>query len=199
MQCKYHPDRPAKFFCASCNAPLCKECTEEVRPGQYYCFQCAMMQSISLGSTSIKDKREKGEEKKLKKKKEWGPFQYFVIVASVLVLVMWGVIIFSGEKAPTRSIDFAKKGRVLLFMVDGAIKRYTHYEDNRYPKKLSDLIPKYLSLRKDELFHLDKLSYIMVPKGDYRLSLVETKPREMNVILSAKGIEFVQPSSQVLK
>jgi hypothetical protein len=112
---------------------------------------------------------------------------------------MWGVIIFSGEKAPTRSIDFAKKGRVLLFMVDGAIKRYAHYEDNRYPKKLSDLIPKYLSLRKDELFHLDKLSYIMDPKGDYRLSLVETEPREMNVILSAKGIEFVQPSSQVPK
>jgi hypothetical protein len=158
-----------------------------------------MMQSISLVGASIEDKRKKGEEKKLKKKKERGPFQYFVIVASVLIVVMWGVIIFSGEKAPTRSIDFAKKGRVLLFMVDGAIKRYAHYEDNRYPKKLSDLIPKYLSLRKDELFHLDKLSYIMDPKGDYRLSLVETKPREMNVILSAKGIEFVQPSSQVLK
>ena len=199
MQCKYHPDKPAEFFCAACNAPLCKECAEEVRDGEYYCFQCAMMQSVSLVGTSIKGKLEKEEDKKREKKKKWGPFHYFVIVASVLVLVMWGVIIFSGQKAPTRTIDFAKKGRVFLFMVDGALKRYAHYEGNRYPEKLSILVPKYLSLRKDELFHLDKLSYIMDPKGDYRLSLVETKPGEMNVIMSAKGIEFNQHSSGGLK
>lgn len=196
MQCKYHPSRPAEFYCAGCNAPLCKECAEEVGAGQYYCFQCAMIHSVSEVGTSMKDKLEKEEDKKRKKKKKWGPFQYFVIVASVLVLVMWGVIIFGGQKAPTRTTDFAKKGRVLLFMVDGALKRYAHYKENRYPEKLSDLIPKYISLRKDELFHFDKLSYKRDPKTGYRLSMARSKPGEMNIILSPKGIEYTQPSSE---
>jgi hypothetical protein len=193
MQCKYHPDKPAEIFCASCNAPLCKECAEEAKPGQYYCFECAMLHSVSEVGTSMREKREKGEEKKEKKK--WGPFHYFVIVCSVLILVMWGIIIFGGQKAPPRMVDFAKKGRVLLFMVDGALKRYAHYEGNRYPERLSKLVPKYLSLRKEELFNLDRLSYQRDPKGGYSLSLAKTKPGEMNVILSAKGIEYSRPPS----
>jgi len=193
MQCKYHPDRPAEIFCASCNAPLCKECAEEAEPGQYYCFECAMLHSVSEVGTSIREKREKGEEKKEKKK--WGPFHYFVIVCSVLILVMWGIIIFGGQKAPPRTVDFAKKGRVLLFMVDGALKRYAHYEGSRYPEKLSNLVPKYLSLSKEELFHLDKLSYQRDPKAGYLLSLAKAKPGEMKVILTPGGIEYSRPSS----
>ena len=193
MQCKYHSDRVAEVFCTSCNAPLCKECAEEAEPGQYYCFECAMLHSVSEGGTSIREKREKGEEKKEKKK--WGPFRYFVLLSSVLLLVMWGVIIFGGQKAPTRTIDFAKKGRVLLFMVDGAIKRYAHYEGNRYPEELSNLVPKYLTLRENELFHLEKLSYQTDPKAGYRLSLAKTKPGEMKVILTPGGIEYTQPPS----
>ena len=193
MQCKYHPDRPAEIFCASCNGPLCKECAEEAEPGQYYCFECAMLHSVSEVGTSIREKREKGEEKKEKKK--WGPFRYFVLLSSVLILVMWGIIIFGGQKAPPRTVDFAKKGRVLLFMVDGALKRYAHYEGSRYPEKLSNLVPKYLSLSKEELFHLDKLSYQTDPKAGYRLSLAKAKPGEMKVILTPGGIEYTQPPS----
>jgi hypothetical protein len=193
MQCKYHPDRPAEIFCASCNAPLCKECAEEAKPGQYYCFECAMLHSVSEVGTSMREKREKGEEKKEKKK--WGPLHYFVIVCSVLILVMWGIIFFGGQKAPPREVDFAKKGRVLLFMVDGALKRYAHYEGNGYPERLSKLVPKYLSLRKEELFYLDRLLYQRDPKGGYSLSLARTKPGEMNIILSAKGIEYSRPPS----
>ena len=195
MKCKYHPKREAEFFCASCNAPLCTECGEESRSGEYYCFQCAMLHSVSEVGTSIKDKREKTTDKEDKKKKKRGPFQYFVIISSVLILVMWGVIIFGGQPAPPRKIDFAKKGRVLLFMVDGAIKRYAHYEGDKYPEKLSNLVPKYLSLRKDELFHLEKLSYQKDPKTGYRLSVANPKAGEMNVILSPKGIEYTRPSS----
>lgn len=193
MQCKYHPDRPAEIFCASCNGPLCKECAEEAEPGQYYCFECAMLHSVSEVGTSIREKREKGEEKKEKKK--WGPFRYFVLLSSVLILVMWGIIIFGGQKAPPRTVDFAKKGRVLLFMVDGALKRYAHYEGSRYPEKLSNLVPKYLSLSKEELFHLDKLSYQTDPKAGYRLSLAKAKPGEMKVILTPGGIEYTHPPS----
>jgi hypothetical protein len=32
----------------------------------------------------------------------------------------------------------AKKEKVLLFMVDGAIKRYVHYEENKYPGQNMD-------------------------------------------------------------
>ncbi|MBE9593077.1 MAG: hypothetical protein IMF19_06325, partial [Proteobacteria bacterium] len=113
MKCKYHPKRKAEFFCASCNAPLCKECAEESKSGEYYCFQCAMLHSVSEVGTSIKDKRAETTEKKAVKKKKKGPFQYFVIISCVLILVMWGVIIFGGQPAPPRKIDFAKKGRVL--------------------------------------------------------------------------------------
>lgn len=190
MKCKYHPQREAKFFCAGCNAPLCEECAEEAKSGEYYCFQCAMLHSVSEVGTSITDKREKSSKKGRKKKKKWGPFQYFVIISTVMILVMWGVIIFGGQPAPPRTIDFGKKGRVLLFMVDGAIKRYAHYEGNRYPEKLSNLVPKYLSLRKDELIYLNKLSYKRDSKIGYRLSFANLKAGEMNLILSSKGIEY---------
>ena len=67
MQCKYHPERSAERFCANCNAPLCEECAEEIRPGNFLCFQCAMIQSVSEVGTSIKEKREYDEKKKKKK------------------------------------------------------------------------------------------------------------------------------------
>ena len=194
MKCKYHPKRQAEFFCASCNAPLCKECAEESKSGEYYCFQCAMLYSVSEGVTTIKNKLDEIE-KKTDRKKQWGPFQYFVIISSVLILVMWGVIIFGGQPAPKGVANFAKKGRVLLFMVDGAIKRYAHYEGNKYPEKLSNLVPKYLSLGKDQLFYLEKLSYKRDPKIGYRLSVVNPKAGGMNVILTPKGIEYTQPSN----
>jgi hypothetical protein len=195
MKCKYHPKRQAEFFCASCNAPLCRECAEESKSGEYFCFQCAMLHSVSEVGTSIIDKRDEITEKKTVRKKQWGPFQYFVIISSVLILVMWGVIIFGGQPAPPQKIDFAKKGRVLLFMVDGAIKRYAHYEGSKYPEKLSNLVPKYLSLGKDQLFYLKKLSYKKDPVIGYRLSIANPKAGEMNVILTPKGIEYTQPSS----
>jgi len=195
MQCKFHPDRAAEFFCASCNTPLCEECAEKAGEGEYYCFQCAMLHSVSEVGASIQEKRKGEDAKKLRKRKRWGPFRYFVVVSCVLILVMWGIIIFGGQKAPPKTIDFAKKGRVLLFMVDGAVKRYAHYEGERYPEKLSNLVPKYLLLKTDELFHLEKLLYQRDPKAGYRLSLAKIKPGEMSIILSPKGIEYAQPPS----
>jgi hypothetical protein len=75
MQCKYHHDRLAEFFCDICNAPLCKECAEEIQPGRYYCFQCAMLHSIREFYVSLEDKQEKGEEEREKSK--WGTLQSF--------------------------------------------------------------------------------------------------------------------------
>ena len=198
MQCKYHPERKAEFFCASCNAPLCKECAEEVKPGNYLCFQCAMIQSVSEVGTSIKEKREQEEKKKRKK---WGPFRYFVIVSSVLILVMWGYIIFGGQELPATiaTVDYGKQGRVLLFMVDGAIKRYAHYEKDKYPESLTDLIPKYLSLEGEQILHLKQLLYQLDPNTGYRLSLASPQPGEMNVVLTSKGIEYTAPSEEGAK
>jgi hypothetical protein len=195
MQCKYHPDRTAEVFCTSCNAPLCRECAEEAKPGQYYCFECAMLHSISQVGTSIKDRRDRGTEKKEKERKKWGPFSYFVVIASVLILVMWAVIIFGGQPAHQRTTDLGTQGRVLLFMVDGAIKRYAHYEGNRYPTQLTDLVPKYLTLNKEELVHLKTLTYERDPNRGYRLSLSSPKAGQMGVTLSPKGVEYTAPSS----
>jgi hypothetical protein len=154
-----------------------------------------MLHSVSEVGTSMRERREEEEEKKLKRRRKWAPFHYLVTVSSVLILVMWGVIIFGGQKAPPRSIDHVTKGRVLLFMVDGAIRRFALYEGNRYPEQLTDLIPKYLPLRETEIAHLKRLSYQRDVGIGYRLSLANPTPGEMNIVLSPKGIEYTSPSS----
>jgi len=191
MQCTYHPKTEAEFSCAICNAPLCRECAEEVRPGHYCCLRCAMLQSVSEAGTSIQEKRERQEERREKTK--WGPFQYFVILSSVSILLMWGVIIFGGQKPPPRTADFAKSERVLLFMVDSAIKRYANYERNKYPEQLTDLIPKYLPQREDEVFNINHLSYKRDLKVGYRLHLAASKPGQMSLVLTANGVEYTPP------
>ena len=67
MRCKHHPEREAEQFCATCGIPLCQDCVEETRPGEYFCFQCAMLQTVTIGGTSIVDKRKKAVEKKAEK------------------------------------------------------------------------------------------------------------------------------------
>jgi hypothetical protein len=151
-----------------------------------------MFQSVSAGGTSLDEKQEKVARKKERFRKR-GPFKYFVAVSGVLILVMWGVILFGGKAPPTRNAEFSKKGRVLLFMVHGALKRYAHYEGRRYPERLSDLAPKYLSLGKSELHLLDKLSYETDPGMGYRLSLTSPDRGGMTVVLSAKGIHQIPP------
>ena len=79
-------------------------------------------------------------------------------------------------------------------MVDGAIKRYALYEGNRYPEQLTDLIPGYLPMRQDETSHLESLSYQRDTKAGYRLSLARAKPGEMNIVLTATGVEYTAPS-----
>jgi len=195
MQCKNHPDRPAEHFCAGCGIPLCVECAEETKPGEFYCFKCAMLVSVSAVGTTVRGKKERLAEKREKEKgkKKWTPFRCFVLISSVMILVMWGVILFGGQKAPAGAADLAGQPRVFLFMVDGALKRYAHYEDGRYPTGLGDLIPKYLSLRQEELPLLDTLAYARDPSAGYRLSLAKPRPGEMNLIISPKGIKYETP------
>ncbi len=195
MQCKNHPERNAEHFCASCGIPLCEDCAEETESGERHCFQCAMFQTVSGVGSSLKDRREKAVEKKLEDKKKWGPFQYFLVASSALIVVMWGVILFGGQKAPANRGDLSKNTRVLLFMVDSAIKRFAHFEGSQYPKELTELIPKYLQLNKEELPLLNKLSYQKDPAEGYRLTPLTTKPGEMQVVLSSRGISYT-PSSE---
>ena len=197
MQCKQHPDREATQYCASCGIPLCDDCAEEQKSGKYLCFQCAMVQSVSEVGTSLKDKRQKSAKKKEEKeKKRWGAFQYFLIVSGVLFVSMWGYIIFGGQELPSSQTDFVNQPRVLLFMVDGAIKRYAHYENNQYPEKLTDLIPVYLPLAKADLAHLNLLSYRRDNQAGYRLSLRGTKEDDMNITISPQGIQYESSSRE---
>ena len=201
MQCKYHQDRQAEHFCVGCNAPLCSDCVEEVRPGVYACFQCAMLQSVSQVGSTIVDKKEMAEEKKARKKKAWGPYRYFLVVSSVLILAMWGVIIFGGKPAPEQTavnLDKAKAGRVLLFLVNGSLNRYAHYEGNRYPESLKDLVPKYLQLKKKQVLFLDNLEYSRDPDPavGYRLSLAHVKKGNMKITLTAGGVRSTLPGEE---
>lgn len=194
MQCKYHTDRRAEHFCSACGIPLCRDCAEESDPGVFYCFQCAMLQSVSDAGTTIKDQRETARERKLKKKKKWGPFQYFVVASSVLILVMWTVILFGGQEAPEGRADFANQPRLLLFMVDSSLKRFAFYEGNRYPDKLADLIPRYLAFGENELPLLDTLKYRKDSQAGYFLSMAKPIPGQMNMTISPKGITFEPPA-----
>jgi hypothetical protein len=197
MKCKNHPNREAGQFCASCGIPICDDCAEEVKPGQFFCFQCAMLQSVSQVGTSLVNKRERAQEKKLeKKKREWGPFQYFMIISSVLIVVMWGVILFGGKKPIGKQMDISKNERVFLFMVDSYIKRYANHHNDRYPDSLKDMVPKYLPLRGDNINNLGRLSYTKDTKLGYQLSLANTKPNQMKIVISAKGITYEPPSEE---
>jgi hypothetical protein len=190
MKCKNHPNRDANHFCTSCSIPICDDCTEQTTSGEAYCFQCAMLQAVSGVGTSLTSKREKASEKELEKKKEKGPFHYFVIASSVLIVVMWGVIIFGGQEAPGSKIDFSENPRIFLFMVDSSIKRYAHFEGNNYPNTILDIIPKYLKLIDEEMHYLSLLSYNKDPNEGYRLSYSNPQPGEMNIIISPKGIKY---------
>jgi hypothetical protein len=148
---------------------------------------------VSAVGTKIKDRREKAVEGKLKEKKKWGPFRYFILVASVLIVVMWGVILFGGEKAPAGGTDYASNPRAFLFMVDSSIKRYLHFEKKGYPDQLTQLIPKYLPLRNEKAAQLAILSYQKDTAVGYRLSLARSKPGEMVIILTPKGVEYKNP------
>ena len=201
MQCKYHPDREAVYFCASCNTPLCSDCAEEVGPGTYACFQCAMLQTVSSVGSNIRDRKETALEKEARKRKKWGAFHYFLIVCFVLILSMWGVIIFGGKPAPEQTatmLDENKAGRVLLFLVNGSIKRFAHYEGNRYPERLADLVPRYLHVKKNQLQFLEKLRYAKDPDPaiGYRLSLAHVKKGEMNITLTAGGVKYFLGSGE---
>jgi len=143
----------------------------------------------------VRGKKERLADKKErdKRKKNLTPFRCFVGISSMMILVMWGVILFGGQKAPAGAADLAGQPRILLFMVDGALKRYAHYESGRYPAGLTDLVPKYLSLRSEELSLLNTLAYARDFQLGYRLSLSKPKPGEMNLIISPKGIQYENP------
>jgi hypothetical protein len=192
MQCKNHPDRQATHFCATCEMPLCDDCAEESEPGRYYCFKCAMITSVSAVGATMRDKKERAAEGRAKEKKKLTAFHYFVIFTSTLILAMWGFILFGGQEFPNTegNIDLAGNTRVLLFLVDGGIKNYAHANGNTYPQRLPDLVPDYLSIGSDQLRHLALLSYERNPKTGYRLFLTNPKPGEMQIVISADGIEY---------
>jgi len=168
---------------------------EEEKPGKYFCFQCAMVQSVSQVGTSLKDKREKSAKKKGKEKKKWVPFQYFLVVSGVMIVSMWGFILFGGQEVPASRMDFKNQPRILMFMVDGAIKRFADDEKLKYPEKLTDLIPKYLNMGKVDLAHLETLLYVRSNEAGYRLSLKTRKPGQMNIVITQQGIQY-EPSSR---
>jgi hypothetical protein len=151
-----------------------------------------MMTSVSAVGASIRDKKERAADGRAKEKKKLTAFHYFVIFTSMLILLMWGFILFGGQGFPESqsNINLAGNTRVLLFMVDGGIKAYAHANGNKYPQKLLDLVPDYLSIGSEQLRHLTLLSYEIDPEKGYRLFLADPNPGEMHIIISADGILY---------
>jgi hypothetical protein len=147
-----------------------------------------MLHSVSEVGSTLKDKREKSAKKKEKEQKKWGSFQYFLIVSGIIILSMWGYIIFGGQEVPASRVDFGNQPRILLFMVDGAIKRFAHYEGNQYPEKLTDLIPKYLNIANVDLAHLNSLSYQRDANLGYSLSFKNPREGQMGISINSQGI-----------
>jgi hypothetical protein len=79
-------------------------------------------------------------------------------------------------------------------MVDSCIKRYAHYEGEKYPDQLTDMVPKYLPMKNEDLHHLSRLQYKKDPSFGYNLSLAKPGPGEMNIMISPKGIQYSTPS-----
>ena len=197
MKCKHHPNRDALHYCSSCGIPICADCTEEVKPGDYYCFQCAMFRTVAGVGVTLKDKREKSVEKKAGKKIKLGPFHYFVMICSVMIVVMWGVILFGGQKPVGKPLDVDQNPRVFLFLVNNAIKRHHHYERGMFPDKLEDLVPRYMPLNKEDMVHFNKLAYRKDKEKGYTLSFVKSKPGEMKITISSEGITYTVPAEAV--
>jgi hypothetical protein len=109
---------------------------------------------------------------------------------------MWGYIILGGQEVSSSKADFANQPRILLFMVDGAIKRFAHYEGNKYPEKITDLIPKYLTLATADFAHLNILSYQRDAQEGYRLSLKKPKEGQMGVSITPQGIKYGSSSGE---
>lgn len=134
-----------------------------------------------------------------RQKTKWGPYRFFLIGSSILILMMCAVVLFGGKTAPQSTAEIARNGRVFLFMVDGALKRYAHYEGNRYPERLPDLVSQYLGFKDSELFHLEKLYYEKDPYAGYRLSLMNPGMNEMKILLSAQGIDYLPFATEGLR
>jgi len=131
-----------------------------------------------------------------KREKAWGMFHLYLLISSALIIAMWGVIIRGGEPPPPRTVHLVERPTVILFLVDGAIRRYAHYEERGYPEQLSDLPVKYIPLGKEGLSSLDALSYSTDPAEGYRLALIDPSTSEVIVVLSPQGIVHMGPPAE---
>jgi hypothetical protein len=132
--------------------------------------------------------RLRSKKRKQNQKNNWGLFHLYVLVSAALIIAMWGVIIRGGEPPPARTLHVVERPKVCLFLVNGAIRRYTHYEGRGYPARLSELPPRYLPIPKEKLSCLDTLSYSTDPSGGYRLTLTDPSTGDVIITLSPQGI-----------
>jgi hypothetical protein len=150
-----------------------------------------MLESVSDAKTSIANRAERAAQKQPVSKTKLKSFHYFAIASGVVIAVMWGLNILWPLATPERTTKFARNDQVLLVSVDNALKRYAHYEGKGYPIKLTQLIPKYLSLKDSERHLLEKITYQLDPEDGYRLSLARTKKGEEKAVFSENGVELV--------
>ena len=129
-------------------------------------------------------------------KKHWGAFHISLLISATLIIAMWGLIIRGGEPPPPKTAPVVERPTVLLFLIDTALRRYAHYEERGYPERLSDLHPKYVPLRQEELSSLERFSYSADPAEGYRLGLIDRRTGYVTIVLSPQGIVYTLPSDR---
>jgi hypothetical protein len=129
-------------------------------------------------------------------KKHWGAFRISLLISATLIIAMWGLIIRGGEPPPSRTAAVAERPTVLLFLIDTALRRYAHYEKRGYPEQLSDIDPKYVPLRQEELSSLERFPYSTNPAEGYHLGLIDRSTGNVTIVLSPQGIVYMLPSNR---
>jgi hypothetical protein len=147
-----------------------------------------MLDSSSAAKDSIADRAERIAQKKSTHKRSLRPVHGFVIASCFLIAVMWSVTIFFRVNPPERTAGFAENEEMFLVVVDDALKRYANYEQNGYPLRLIDLVPKYLPLKESELKLLRRVSYELDPQRGYNLHLVNSQGSQQKAVYSVEGL-----------
>jgi len=128
------------------------------------------------------------EELKKSWQEDWGPFHLTLLISAAVIIALLGVIIRGGEPPPPRTIRVIERPTLILFLVDGALRRCTHYEGTGYPERLSDLPVKYMPIKKEDFLSLEMLSYSTDATEGYRLSLTDRDTGDVIMVLSPQGI-----------
>jgi len=163
--------------CFKCGEPLCEDCVMKKVKGRYYCFRCAIEESLVNFEKEEKkiEKLRRERELYLKGKKKT------VSRLRIAMFIMLGLAVVEGvfysrlylERKRSLNENYLQYINTNIDFINMALKNYSRLNNGEYPNKLSELIPQYLP----EF----KLSFLLSKELSYK------KDRELGYLLSWTG------------